>query len=1108
MLKPKPFQSRNVTYRWSLALLGALFLFAPTVASAQEPTRLDAKAWLPGSWAIAYEDGVLGRVTGKTTIPEPASTAGPASPTWNFKITLDHPRTGEQFTLEARSVTADGDKLRMSFAGASASDVRTPNVESIGGTALRVPGRSRLRVTLRGASAEVTTRPIDPGSLVLTLQFTPDHNTLVGEWSYPDRSGEGAIGRRVPPKPEPGEPPAWASSGPEVWHRDGPAITSVTAVDLNPYRSPGLKNDPRYEADDRKVARLLIQGSNLPKEITAQPTISFDDPQIRYKEERSAGFAPASYRPVAGQEGSAAEIEVILKQQVQSGPKRLTLNGAPGVWDFDIPGDPLEIRFVRPPVVGSRFYAAQELYQGEFFRLELVYAEEPYFDRREFSIVSPTGELTKVELVKQSADSTERPDEPVVLRSSDILLLAEGAAVPSTPATPVRAPEGSRLTALETDTFRALDQRPIAAVKVVERPDDPWGLALDRVRFCRGLYPDRYLVSHRIFIEGFTRSDIEIQPQEHAAMLLLQEELVAQLDAYIRDASRGNPVDVTQSPALVKQQLALWNRAQGQWAAGMVESARAGHRHPLLLFEVSSPDGTRQIPLRSALNDRGIRAQFGDESGFLAYAARVLSEAQGKALSEATRARDRAREPHMCDVNGLLKVVGLGVEPVAKAVKQKLVRERRRDEPTIPQWVANDVARGWIDDVKTKAEAVEALRQFSSLDTDFAILVVSAALTGGAAASQSGWVAARVGTQTTRAIGNISRWGNHALSVSDAFMTVQDFRKMLEARGNADFARGIAPVVGTERYETATLDVEAATFQFAVHAALGIGLRTGVPQKLGATAFESARNIYKNSISMNVRPSFAARQSVLSKVGARGLGSLTSRDQSVFGYMLARAEDKLAVRGVAALTPDEAQVLRLAGRDVAVPAPAPGIVPSSSPPAQNPAAEAIRIWRNRHPAFWAATVEEQAEREAAALVPRRAQEALAAGVPRDMVDAIIADTGSNNIQKALNLSKARFERLGYEVLEMPLSQTAERELTEINGLFVRGRARALTADDIRRLQELIESGALRQHTQRLYLDRESGVIDRMLTERDVAMLEDAVQKALADTTRIPPGPIR
>jgi hypothetical protein len=974
----------NVTFRALRGIAcGALTLAVATLDAGAQQAMDDGRSLQPfgGEWSIGYTDRVLGPIIGT------ARYIGS-----RIEVDLLHPKTGGTYRLQSFSIVRDDTHLTIEFEGKSPPSgfdgASTPPEPIAGATPLAIPIGSTVVATVAEgrnsapARADEVPPRLERLKLVLDVPTDGPIEQLDGKWSYQVRDERDIRYSRAGVY----DSDVRVVSGPETWKRVVPPVLfSVQSGDIliSPVKLREALDEPKhylhqnatsaradYPPDGIGRMWLTIEGENLPYQARRRVSFTVDDP--------NAAFT-GKYRSWGE---SSMQVEVVVRESFDDKPKPVSLNDAPGMWYPDLANsEPASIQYVRRSSE-SEFEAVDTLYLGDVFFLEATYPGAPYTNRKSLATIGFGGERVEYPVDRLTSG---RKSQPELYRSGPLLVIepfnsspVPGSISPNatgaSAAAPVvmRSQEGDHLATYEVDLAATQPAGPgsppktTAVIKVTDHPPTLWEKALARARACRekgsataatdyivtdalakaspaelaalGIlgYVAKEAATELLSDEGSSlRRRIDISLEDHAAAILVRDELGAALDVHIAKLNKS-PVDHSAAPDDIKRQEALWRAAQLAEVLGLIGSAQ-GKLPPseLLRFPVSRPSGIGKknaagefiggvgywadalrpqatYTLGDALHGANLALGFqNDLPAFLEYARKVVDEAKGAQLSHAADALKRTQKADECNTIELLKLVGVGTSQATKRILPKLVRPSRGTEYAYPRYVPDAEARKYVGNIGILAEAIAAQSDYNEIDKDAVIAAVTAPAllaTAGIGASYLalegfGYAATAEALIQSQAVVNMMKAAQTVMTAADIYdlyALTRDSQGLGEALRDVDYARGISGVAGTERLDIAKAQAEGKLISVAMGGSLG-----AVP------------NIVQGIAAGKVEIPAWLHRKVQADAMKVGLDGLPADERPVFDRMAANAQSKNAANGPASLTPDEAAVLAIADADAA-----------------------------------------------------------------------------------------------------------------------------------------------------------------------------------------------
>ncbi len=922
-------------------LLAAVVIITPVqrIAAQTQPTRddagkLDEFGFLAGNWKVKYTDRLLGEVTGYAVV-ERGQPAGPPL----VRYTVEDPRTKQRYEMIALDVRRNRNVLEMSFYGASPSAGAGSGVSGASVPSNEAPIEAavgtKITASLDGVTKDATvvvpaaSAAVPPVQSSLLLRFpfggaASGRNRLDGQWLVRRHWQQGFDGLRTG---EVGKETAWKSTfedaadvmrGGETWERSGPQIELVTIAEMDNFgRFAGV--DPSYFKDRENLtpAWLRITGTELPIKPNEKVEVSFEDPNVKY----TGGHRPDPKVP------GALQIEVDLNKKIQPGPKELTLNGSVATWEFDFPGlEPKEIRYVRLITEGPEYEATNVLYMGEVYYIEVEFPHAPFYNERKFMTQSDVALAFSVVKV---------PGQPKVFRSRPMLLLERNSPQPTDKELPVPkdpntsnehivvpAWEGATLMTTAADVIQPDANPPVGVARVVDAPDGRYQQALDMAKAIRKQYPDRanYTLSVRIITEWLKQRRTLITVEDHAALILLHEELQKHVENFHKALKRALPPSLPQGDPSIAR---YWQKEKKQLVQQLIATVRRTEQHdaPLLQFKVAAPgslpasrdretlvssnNSNNEVTLAAALGQAtqesmpGTREQ--KEQKFQEYATWAVMNTERQVFQKTGQALHEMSNADIRKPNELLTFARIGYDSLAPLLMQELVRPSNPSarEPLYPRWVPDRAGRAAVLGIADLVAAVKSEESYSRFEKFLIILGLTVATLGFAGAVA---LATRYGFQVAL-LAFAGKVGAAALTVGDIGFFISDVQQARKTSNEADVALGTSPVTGVRAYHELRAEADAAMFSAAL---------TGVA--LLATP------LFMAAASRGLRPSRAAMENAIffaerRGLKGRGVEGLSQNNRTVFEYTRGMAEYRATHFGADALTDLEKRALRAAYPD-------------------------------------------------------------------------------------------------------------------------------------------------------------------------------------------------
>jgi hypothetical protein len=768
---------------------------------------------LEGEWRVTYVDDELGIVSGTAFVDAKAG---------SVRVDYVEPGSGSVKTMTSSSLRVDGDDLVIELDGASPRNTRH---DGLGGPEQAVviePTDAQIVARWRGnrAAMDVTgLAQTDYDHVQLVLKI--DGDRLSGIWRYRSQIfiARSLDGRGRDGAAETDENGVTWTTGLETWQRPKSVVYGVIPLEdqlgLTVYTDGTSSANFAYPfgPEPTPVGRgrtLFIFGKDLPKDYARAFDVKGLDPgvsyqvlarpidaaaSVHYAELFAKGWEALRQRLEAegnavGDLGelSAILVEARLTPQTVPGILSLEIDGQEKAWLLQFGDNTAHLRVVRSVRSINPFESTHYLYPGEFVRVEL-----------ETQVPLPVGSFNIVVGVDGTplllGDGTGIPaarssDNPRIYRTDYIYLdpaLAQGRAVDHRAdagvyAVPVR--QGSVVTAV-VGTVATLSIPPaMAQATVFESAGDSavggdWSTWLDKAIACTGdptaADSDNADTITELLLSEFTSFlrfelpiwlETNVNVGQHAAMLMLR-------DTFVRLMVRNR----AQLARLSSDEDILAFRRY------LEPSVRQGVS-PLSKVPVKSIDGvgetefiwTFEHSILARLHDRRV-----DELEVWAIAA--TREALASYLGSMDAAVEMAQDVDDCDVEELLKITGIGFEPIVAIAKSKLI------VPSGALRIPNYRARGFLESIPFIGEQLQIQERVGAHDTEIVLTSVSlAVLPVAAVGSAVGSMAAVV---TTFII--------DILDAGYSLYTVIDQKWAVDRE--VQFALGAAEVIGLSRFE-------------------------------------------------------------------------------------------------------------------------------------------------------------------------------------------------------------------------------------------------------------------------------------------------------------------
>ena len=223
------------------------------------------------------------------------------------------------------------------------------------------------------------------------------------------------------------------------------------------------------------------------------------------------------------------------------------------------------------------------------------------------------------------------------------------------------------------------------------------------------------------------------------------------------------------------------------------------------LIRSMSEQSTVKLRLVETLDEAAIAKRFGiDRAEARKWAEKATREAAGDLYAKVDSAIARA-SGNSCDLAELLVVAGQNPDPFVARLLPRLVK--RKGVPGPPRvvkgkkvpgpparqyWVADKLARGFVERLGTGAKTVRAIEKYAAVDDKYKAMGVALATAGaGAVLTAGGYAGAGLAAALA---GDI---------VDAAYFGVKDIDRYHRGEENYEYAQGISPVLGRDVLLTA-----------------------------------------------------------------------------------------------------------------------------------------------------------------------------------------------------------------------------------------------------------------------------------------------------------------
>lgn len=569
-----------------------------------------------------------------------------------------------------------------------------------------------------------------------------------------------------------------------------------------------------FKAEDPTVDYFFVASSKI---VFGSPA-NLADPQralfAKGWREVLAHLDPATARIAQGMDSMLVRAQI--RGGVLPGYKHFQLNGLAGSWRLRFGDDRAALNFARE-IAGNEYDPTGSLLLPERFLIEVRTDGDFPVDEIPLKLqlnnlpIKWNGNSTLVarKIPRNKAADLLRKDkgeapEPTLYRTDFIELVENGAAQgpPERGVYHLKAKVGDQLLVTPADQFLFGTTPPAIAAPILRTPAElglTWKDALARAARADGVEVADWrqlsgaqagtianliltkpktavgLISPAASMliggsdEWFAHTRVTVG--EHAALLLLRDEFVKSMNDAIKNLDQ------------VQGEVALRGFRE------VIAPAIWDDNSPWQLLTVTCPQG-EECPLYRAFDQDYLQKTFGaNVNAAEKWSLKAVAEALGKYKQKAKDASAKAEGVKDDDVSELLRLLGYGYEALLPKIRPRMMRLEERDAPRRLIWVPELNGRYTLETLHLLAEAVQAQKDFSKLDTQMALLAV--AFVTAPAMLGEGVLAACVA------------WGADTVFLGSTLIgEVPDF---FYKRADVRFALGAHLVLGTERLADALL---------------------------------------------------------------------------------------------------------------------------------------------------------------------------------------------------------------------------------------------------------------------------------------------------------------
>ena len=544
------------------------------------------------------------------------------------------------------------------------------------------------------------------------------------------------------------------------------------------------------------------------------PRDAAGDPQAPLYERGWRALAQSGIGAEAGAGLEAVLVRATLSRGVVPGPASFTLNDAPASWLLKFGNARAEISFIR--TLRGATERTSDLFLPESTAVEVLTSIDLPMDRVPV-VVGRNGQPAAIGGAK-TLDAMRVPGTPRVYRTAPIAL-RDGTAGSSAGTLEFRVALGDELQSMVANEALLVAQ-PVATARIHRTPaklGKTWKEALTAAARCTGtdltdfdkLADAQAIEITNTIVTQLERRKLRVSLGDHAAMLLLRDTFVQAMRE-----QRANLPTVGSD-----KELRLLYRA-------LAPQAEAPDFF-LKPFEVSSPGlDPFDVDVTRAFSKAYLAYHFpGDPDAAERWALGALRESLTDFRQSFDAAIARAEGTTDCSVEALLDLTGVGFDAVAARLAPRLMKLQEVAGPPMRlEWVPDERGRFHVRTLGNLAAAVRAQAEFSKVDTQVLVAVVSSVAAVPGVFTKSAWAA------------YVAVAGDAVDAAVNTFVEVRDYYRN---KSEYDFARGAASLLGQDRLREAE-----ANFSTPVEALLNVGLNVlggGASIRSGMTTARLAR---------------------------------------------------------------------------------------------------------------------------------------------------------------------------------------------------------------------------------------------------------------------------
>jgi hypothetical protein len=313
--------------------------------------------------------------------------------------------------------------------------------------------------------------------------------------------------------------------------------------------------------------------------------------------------------------------------------------------------------------------------------------------------------------------------------------------------------------------------------------------------------PLAYLAAELTGVDGridFNPS-VTLHKGDHAAALLIRDELVVMMAdltpalAPLKNNGNGEATALREwalSSGRAGELPMLRHFAAGLWVSPLPQGA--SHDFRVITGDPRQFPGPKvstwaDAPLSRVISEREQILRLTDftPEGFDAWLDERIQAAAGNLITELQHAIGRALNA-TCKLEELIVIAGQKADPVVARIRPRLVRMvSGPGTPPSEHWVADKLARGFVERLHTAGEAVAALEEYGAIDDAYKAMAAALVTAGAAGAiSAAGYNVAATGLL---AAGDLA---------DAAYFGAAELDRAVDSEAFYDFAEGASLILG------------------------------------------------------------------------------------------------------------------------------------------------------------------------------------------------------------------------------------------------------------------------------------------------------------------------